>query len=138
MQNKVSWYGWQPDLPDQRDLTYAAPRAVLKTLPAKADLRKKCPPVYDQGDLGSCTANAIGAAFEFELLKDQSGNDFMPSRLFIYYNERVMEDSVKTDSGAQIRDGIKSVHNQGACSEAKWPYDIKKFAKKPSKTDYKD
>src|SRR5215831_16519367 len=114
---KIERFGWQPDLPDQRDFAYKAPAAFIKALPSKVDLRKSCPPVYDQGDLGSCTANAIGGAFEFELLKDQSGNEFMPSRLFIYYNERVIEGTVKTDSGAQIRDGIKSVHHQGVCSE---------------------
>jgi C1A family cysteine protease len=138
MPRKISCFGWVPDLPDQRDFTYQAPRPVLRVLPSKVDLRGKCPPVYDQGDLGSCTANAIGAAFEFELLKDQTKSDFMPSRLFIYYNERVIEGTVRTDSGAQIRDGIKSVNKQGVCSETKWPYDIKKFASKPSAADYKD
>ena len=56
---------------------------------------------------------------------------FMPSRLFIYYNERVMEGTVNEDSGAQIRDGIKSVAQQGDCPETLWPYDITKFAVKP-------
>jgi C1A family cysteine protease len=91
--------------------------------------------VYDQGQLGSCTANAIGAAFEFELVK-QSLPDFMPSRLFIYYNERAMEGSVSTDSGAQIRDGIKSVAKQGVCPEPMWPYVIAKFRTKPPKPCY--
>ena len=137
MIQKVSRYGWQPDLPDQRDFTYAAPRAVAKALPPKADLRKNCPPVYDQGQLGSCTANAIAGAFEFELMK-QKAVDFMPSRLFIYYNERVIENTVKTDSGAQIRDGIKSVNKQGVCPESLWPYDENKFAVKPSAACYSD
>jgi C1A family cysteine protease len=130
MNKRILRYGWQPDLPDQRDFTYAAPRPVLIKLPRKVDLRTKCPPVYDQGQLGSCTANAIGAAFEFGLMK-QKTPDFMPSRLFIYYNERVIEHSVDSDNGAQIRDGIKSVNKQGVCPEKLWPYDIKAFAKKP-------
>ncbi len=108
MPQKISRYGWQPDLPDQRDLSYAAPRPVLKALPAKVDLIKQCPDVYDQGQLGSCTANAIGGAFQFEMLKQDAKNAFIPSRLFIYYNERVIEHSVKNDNGAQIRDGIKN------------------------------
>jgi C1A family cysteine protease len=91
--------------------------------------------VYDQGQLGSCTANAIGAAFEFELLK-QKLTDFMPSRLFIYYNERVMEGTVGTDSGAQIRDGIKSVAQQGVCPEPLCPYVLAQFRTKPSKPCY--
>ena len=123
-------YGWQPDLPDHRDFSYAATRAVIAKLPTRVDLCKACPPVYDQGNLGSCTANAIGAAFEYGLLK-QNITDFMPSRLFIYYNERVIEGSVSADNGAQIRDGIKSVNKQGVCPEDLWKYDVKAFAKKP-------
>lgn len=131
MPQKISKYGWQPDLPDQRDFNYAAPRTIIRTLPAKVDLRKQCPAVYDQGQLGSCTANAIGAAFEFDMMKQALANVFMPSRLFIYYNERVIENTVKIDAGAQIRDGIKSVSKQGVCPETLWPYVVEKFAQKP-------
>jgi hypothetical protein len=88
-------YGWSPDLPDHRDHLYAALPSVLTALPPKMDLRPQCPPVYDQGQLGSCTANSIGAAFEFDQVK-QSVAAFMPSRLFIYYNERVMEGTVSS------------------------------------------
>src|SRR5438445_8719879 len=52
---KIKRYGWIPDIPDQRDYLYAAPPAFLRALPARIDLRKQCPPVYDQGQLGSCT-----------------------------------------------------------------------------------
>lgn len=130
-------YGWQPDLPDQRDFSYAATRAAISKLPARVDLRPSCPPVYDQGNLGSCTANAIGAAFEFELMK-QKTPDFMPSRLFIYYNERVIEHTVDSDNGAQIRDGIKSVNKLGVCPESIWTYDITAFAKKPGAKCYSE
>ena len=134
--HKIQRYGWIPDLPDARDPLYAAPAAVMTALPAKADLRPQCPPVYDQGQLGSCTANAIGAAIQFDRMKQNLSPDFVPSRLFIYYNERVIEGTVSTDSGAQIRDGIKSVAKQGACPEADWTYDITKFAARPPKSDY--
>ncbi len=137
MAHKISRFGWLPDLPDQRDLVYAAPHPMLAKLPSKTDLRKQCPAIYDQGQLGSCTANAIGAAFEFELLKQSTkALDFMPSRLFIYYNERAIEHSVDSDSGAMIRDGIKTVNKQGVCPENMWPYDINKFANKPLQTCY--
>ncbi|HWB95697.1 MAG TPA: C1 family peptidase [Bryobacteraceae bacterium] len=132
----VSRYGWVPDLPDQRDHLYAAPAATLSVLPPSVDLRSQCPAVYDQGQLGSCTANAIGAAIQFNQMK-QGLQSFVPSRLFIYYNERVIEHTVNSDSGAQIRDGIKSVAKQGACrEEPTWPYDISKFAEKPPKAAY--
>ena len=130
-------YGWQRDLPDHRDHVYAAPLAALGPLPASVDLRPQCPPVYDQGQLGSCTANAIAGALQFDRLK-QKLSDFVPSRLFIYYNERVLEHSVALDSGAQIRDGIKSVAQQGDCPETEWPYVITKFKTKPSATCYAD
>jgi C1A family cysteine protease len=130
-------YGWSPDLPDHRDFLYAAIPRLLKALPAKMDLRPQCPPVYDQGQLGSCTANAIGAAYEFDQMK-QHKKDFMPSRLFIYYNEREMEGTVNSDSGAQIRDGIKSIGQEGVCPESDWPYDIAKFSAKPPSNAYSD
>lgn len=137
MIQKTKTYGWLPDLPDHRDLRYAAVRhaALAKPVPTSVDLRAQCPPVYDQGELGSCTANAIGGAFEFELMK-QKLPVFTPSRLFIYYNERVLEGHVKDDSGAQIRDGVKSVATVGVCDEAGWPYLVTKFAKKPTKSLY--
>lgn len=132
-------YGWVPDLPDHRDFLFAAPVETLAALPPKVDLRPQCPKeVYDQGQLGSCTANAIAGALEFDQIK-QALKTFTPSRLFIYYNERVIEHTVNTDSGAQIRDGIKSVGGIGAPPETDWPYDISKFAEKPPQVPaYKD
>jgi C1A family cysteine protease len=134
---QISRYGWQRDLPDHRDHVFAAPLKALGPLPAKVDLRPQCPPVYDQGQLGSCTANAIGGAIQFDRRK-QNLADFVPSRLFIYYNERVMEHSVNADSGAQIRDGIKSVGALGDCPETEWPYAIAKFKTKPPAACYAD
>jgi C1A family cysteine protease len=131
-------YGWVPDIPDHRDFLFAAPITNLAALPADVNLRPNCPKeVYDQGQLGSCTANAIAAALEFDQLK-QKEKAFTPSRLFIYYNERAMEGTIGTDSGAQIRDGIKSVGNIGACPETDWAYDITKFTEKPPAPAFKD
>jgi C1A family cysteine protease len=116
--------GWVPDLPDHRDLAYSAPLQQLRQLPAAVDLRPQFAfAPYDQGPIGSCTANAIAAAIQFDRAKNKQSPDFTPSRLFIYYNERAMEHSVPLDAGAQIRDGIKSVAKQGACKEATWPYE---------------
>jgi C1A family cysteine protease len=129
-------YGWVPDLPDHRDHIFSAPGPILGSLPPSADLRPQCPPtVYDQGRLGSCTANAIGGAFEFNLLK-QGQRDFMPSRLFVYYNERVILGTVDSDSGAMIRDGIKTVNKLGVCTEDDWKYDIGRFREKPPASCY--
>jgi hypothetical protein len=135
MYRTASHYGWKPDLPDQRDRKYAAPKT--QQLPSKVDLSSQCPPVYDQGQLGSCSANAIGGAFQFELMR-QKAPDFVPSRLFIYYNERSIENTIDKDSGAQIRDGIKSVANLGVCPETSWPYVVSEFAVKPFAVCYTD
>ncbi len=137
MSYTISRYGWLPDLPDHRDHYYAAVVERAAVLPARVDLSTHCPPVYNQGQLGSCTANAIAGAIEFDRLK-QNAADFTPSRLFIYYNERVIEHTVDTDSGAQIRDGIKSVAKQGDCPETEWPYIIAKFKTKPLAACYAD
>ncbi|HXJ01829.1 MAG TPA: C1 family peptidase [Micropepsaceae bacterium] len=134
---RIKKYGWVPDLPDARDHLYAAPLYSLGALPAKVDLRSQCPKVvYDQGQLGSCTGNAIACAFQFDRMKQKLSNagSLVPARLFIYFNERTMENSVNQDSGAQIRDGIKSIVKLGVCFETganSWPYDIKKFTQKP-------
>ena len=133
-------YGWTPDTPDRRDqvIEVAAPAG----LPSAVDLRPLCPNVYDQGNLGSCTANAIAAAIHFDRMKQGLTPSFIPSRLFIYYNERAMEGSVDSDAGAQIRDGIKAVATFGDCPEAAipgflgWNYRISDFAIKPSPVCY--
>jgi C1A family cysteine protease len=130
------WYGWLPDLPDHRDLFYSAVAPRLAALPRKVDMRSKCSPVEDQGQLGSCTANALVGGLEFLEIKD--GAPFVDlSRLFVYYNERVIEGTVDQDSGAFIRDGIKTLAKQGVCTETEWPYKVSKFAKKPSRACYR-
>jgi C1A family cysteine protease len=134
----VRKFGWLPDLPDQRDFLYSVSIQHLQTLPPQVNLRPGCPPVYDQGQLGSCTANAIGAALQFDELKQKEATPFQPSRLFIYYNERAIENTVDSDSGARIRDGIKSVGTTGYCPETEWPYNIDQFAEKPPTACYQD
>lgn len=130
------YYGYIPDLADHRDLqlTVAEP---AKGLPASMDLRPGMPPVYDQEACGSCTGNAIAGAIQYEQIR-QGLKDFTPSRLFIYYCERKIEGTIKSDSGAQIRDGIKVIATIGAPPETDWAYDIKKFTKKPPVKAFQD
>jgi C1A family cysteine protease len=156
--------GWIPDVPDFRDNYFTLSPDLLdkrKALPPKVDLRDTGFfnfPLLDQGNLGSCTANAISAAVTFAMLKQgkttapqvnmgvkptnvqEPGNIgtgfFSPSRLFIYYNERVKINTVNSDSGAVIRDGIKSLNTEGAPKETTWPYDIPKFTQKPPQAAY--
>jgi len=129
-------YGWNPDIPDQRDYLYKAIRPVIK-LPKEVDLREICSIVEDQGELGSCTAQALAGNLEF--LDNKIDSEYTDvSRLFIYYNERLLIDSVDYDSGASLRDGIKTLKNDGACEEYMWPYKIEKFDHKPPAKCYKE
>ncbi len=135
-QRSVQWYGWSPDLPDFRDFTFSAPEPILADLPPVIDLRPLCPEVYNQGRLGCCTGNAIAAVHQFNQIKQKLKEIFIPSRLFIYYNEREMEGRIEIDCGARLRDGIKSINQLGVCPETMWPYDITKFKQKPTKECY--
>jgi len=130
--------GWVPDTPDQRDLMYQAAQIPV---PDKIDMRAQCPPVYVQGELGCCTGNVIAAAIQFDRMRQGCADAAeVPSRMFIYYNERVIENTVALDNGAQLRNGIKAVAKLGACFEGagddRWPYDASKFAVEPPKPCY--
>lgn len=127
-------YGWKADLPDQQDLHYSAPRIAL---PPSMDMRPNCPPVYDQLSLGSCTSNSACGAFEFEL-KKQGLTDFMPSRLFVYYEERRDQGTTAYDSGASIRESVKVLHKRGVCAESEWPYDLNAYTQEPPESCYQD
>jgi C1A family cysteine protease len=133
-------YGWKAaSRPSQDDFRFLARPETLAALPPLVDLRPHCPAPYDQGQLGSCTANAIAGAIEYDQIK-QGLTEATPSRLQIYWNERYMEGGLantRQDTGAIIKDGVKSVNKQGACPESMWVYDINKFTKKPSAACYK-
>jgi|GEM_PF-4085343 len=118
-------FGYLPDLPDARDYTSAHPKVApyLKkpaSAPASADLRPFCPPICDQGQIGSCTANAAAAlcillrqnASDIELRRSMPILEYYRrkselktsplSRMFIYKATRDLMQS-RGDSGAYIR-----------------------------------
>ena len=144
-------YNWHPDLPDQRDLLYSERIPAPAKLPTAVDLRSQCSPVFDQGQIGSCTGNALAGNLEFLELKELGAGDGTGasnpevytrgkfahvSRLFIYYNEREIEGTTGQDAGAQIRDGVKSLVKFGACREATWKYGPSQVLKEPSTKAY--
>jgi C1A family cysteine protease len=130
-------YGYHPSLSDHRDRPVDYGSLPVKTPAPEIDPRDKMQTPYDQGQLGSCTANAVAGAVEYDALLD--GNDFgTPSRLFIYYEERVIEGTVNSDAGAVGRDGFKVVKRTGVPPEADWPYVISRFKDHPPTSAYQD
>lgn len=135
-------YGYKPGLPDHRDHKFAFSGDPV-TLPTSFSLAEFDSIVFDQGQLGSCTANAISGALKTWMVKNDYKWPFVPSRLQIYYLERLLEGTVNEDSGAIIRDGFKVINEQGACpedenSEWNWPYDISKFTDAPPALSMQD
>jgi C1A family cysteine protease len=128
-------YGWKKEHP----LSHAQhPRLTLPVVgnATSADLRSLCPPIWDQGQLGSCTSHAIAFAYYFDENKQKDPQPFMPCRLFIYYNERAMEGTVDQDAGAEIKDGVSSIGTKGVCNENLWPYDVSQFTVCPPPSCY--
>ncbi len=125
--------GWVPDHPDHRDKVYAMAAPVA--LPPHVNLFPGLPPVYNQGQTSSCTGNSSCTLFDYTYNEEHKKFMF-PSRLFPYYNARVKEGSTKSDSGAMIRDVIKSFASLGVCLETTWPFKENKVTSKPTPQAY--
>lgn len=109
--------------------------ATLTTsLPSIVDLRQWCPPIVDQGNLGSCTANAAAGLYGY-YEKIANGKLFIPSRLFTYKTTRNLMGETG-DSGAYLRDTIKSMAAFGSPPESYYGYDISVFDEEPSTFHY--
>lgn len=123
--------GWIRDLPDHRDYRLSLPTQPF--LPTNHDIRYSIDdePIYDQLNLGSCTANAVCSAFKF------LAPSYEPSRMFLYYNTRVLQNTVNYDSGSSIRLAFSSLSHLGVPPEYTYPYNPLRFTKKPSLTSYK-
>lgn len=136
--------GWKRQAPDERDFKmrhFKMMESVPTVLPPVVNLRRYCSEIQDQGELGSCTANAWAGMMQYNLNRnwdaDPSQRYFDFSRLFIYYNERILGGTVGEDSGAYLRDGAKALATWGAPPEYTWPYFINNFAVKPIEPVYK-
>jgi C1A family cysteine protease len=110
----------------------------VSDLPSKVDLRSysgaqgTLAPVVDQGSLGSCVACAVATAFQF------CDQNWSPSKLFIYYNCRLLDGNVNSDSGTTISQSMFSLYKYGACSELNWPYLIPKWNLQPGVNCYQE
>lgn len=141
-------YNRKKDKEDSRDHKYGL-TAMVDNLPEVYDMRHLDGPIENQGAIGSCTSFATAGAFQFlqlvelrakapfDISPEEFSDAFTPvSKLFMYYNERMLEGTVDQDSGGQIRDIIKVVAQSGACPETMWPYDVAKFTHRPPAAAY--
>jgi C1A family cysteine protease len=101
------------------------------------DLRDKFKPAYNQLSIGSCASNATCAVYEY-ITNTRLKKDYMPSRLGLYYDARVLAGWPDKDNGSYIRDNFKVAAKQGLYSEILWPYVVKNVFFKPSARCYKE
>ena len=130
MANKFGWK--RPSLPMPKLFRYFPARGAM-ALPTVADVSEGMPAVYNQLDLGSCTANAGSALAEFVMGKIGK-TMFMPSRLAIYYWNRVADGDPGQDNGSSLSTTMKTLETCGVPHENIWWYNTKKFAVKPNET----
>lgn len=105
------------------------------SLPTQVDLRPHCTPVENQGQIGSCTANAAIGALEYAY-KKRDGQAPELSRMFVYFNTRRLKGTIPFDTGAQINEAMAAVLAFGACEASYWPYDPRAFLMQPPQMAY--
>lgn len=110
---------------------------VQGPVPTVVDLRPVCSPVVDQGDLGACTAFAVGSGLREYLLNKHAEKYSQLSPLFLYYEIRRMRNTIPLDSGATLTDAMTALKSAGIATEASWPYDPLRFDVKPPSAAYK-
>lgn len=125
----------KPSKKDTNDFVYKSTNA---NIPMSVDLREYDSKVEDQGNLGSCTANAITSAYEIMINIIDPTYHAELSRLYVYYHSRLFSDELDQDSGSYIRDGLKSIKHYGVCTEDLWPYLIENYTNQPRPKCYLD
>jgi len=106
---------------------YGANRFTDNELPSQVDLRSYMTPVENQAGANSCTANAVVGGYEY--IMNRVGYEIDFSRLFIYYNARLLGlqyfgGEKIVDQGSSITLALMILQEKGVCSEDVWPYQI--------------
>ena len=131
------YYGWRPGLPNKRfpQLTLASypPLAAAASVITTGFL----PPIWDQGQTGSCTGHGSTRAIAFARAK-QSLPFVDLSRLFAYWNARVAEGTQWSDSGASVSDVIAAAQQFGAPPYTDLPTDPSLVTVQPSAQTFAD
>jgi len=105
------------------------------SLPPSVNLAATCPPVFDQGSIGSCTANAAGTMYS-QVLNQMTRSVLIPSRLYIYWNTRSLEGTTSRDVGATLRGTMRSLARFGVCRENTWIYQRSNLFRRPNSGCY--
>lgn len=118
--------------------TYQYQSETLDNLLSSVDLRtsNKFPPVFDQNPLNSCTANTVAAILYYDMKRQGLSDIFIPSRLFIYYNERGIEGTINQNANVSMRHCIETISKMGYCKEETWPYNTAKYKDRPPSSAY--
>ena len=125
-------YGWRrPARHVGLKVPHAAIAMLLRGMPDRGDLASVLPPIWDQGQLGSCTGHAVARAL-FALQRWQGRTPFEASRLALYYGGREMIGETDQDGGASVGDVLVQARVQGFAPEGLWPYAPEAFAVRPS------
>jgi len=134
-------FGWIPDLPDIRDYTDKNRKLypmmskikttkISATLPETVDLRQWCSLIDNQGNIGSCTANAIAAVVEY--FENRSFNKYIDaSRLFLYKVSRNLLHNTG-DTGSYLKTTLGALVLFGMPPEEYWPYNESNFDVEPN------
>lgn len=123
----------KPSPKDERDVLYAQQSENTLLMPRKINLLSFCPPIKNQGQIGSCSSHACATAFEIEMKIIESRKSTSLSELWHYYKVR-QKDFMNTfpdDSGAYLREAIKVMYHNGFCPESLYPYDYRKINETP-------
>lgn len=140
--DRLGGMGWERDLPDFRDYEPDSPeikeilakskplKSAARTAPSKIDLRRWCSPIEDQGDIGSCTAQAGVALFEY-FQRRAYGKHLDGSRLFLYKATRNLL-GWTGDTGAYLRSTMKAMALFGVPPESYWPYKTSDYELEPT------
>ncbi len=126
--------GWLPDrpkAPGEAPDHDALPLLAAAPVPPAASNRRLIVDVLDQGQLGSCVANAIMQAVRASHVAQGVMAPRLGSRLYSYWWSRAYEHTTKNDAGTYLRDFFRGLNKGGFCPESKWPYDVKRFAEMP-------